>query len=430
MNTERLIELLKSCGADAWELTCDDADIWEFYFIRHALDQNRVRSTRHLGVRVYRRFEDGKYLGSAGGEIPPTATEAEASAAIGGVLSAAAVVRNPAYTLNAPAGEVLSDVGAAPDPAESAKAFMEVLRSLPETQTERVNSYEVFTGSHRVRYINSEGVDVTALRPSSMAEVVLNASRGAHEIEVYRKLTCGTCDKAALRKALEAALRTGRDRLAAVPTPALGTCDVLFSGTAAAELYGYFASRVNAAFKVRGYSDWETGKPLCESVRGDRVTLKALAFLPNSSRNTPFDAEGAPVRDALLIGDGTVRRFVGNRQFSCYLGLADSFQPGNYAVSGGSESAEALRTGTCLEAVDFSDFQADPVTGDIAGEIRLAYLREGGKVTPVTGGSVSGNMRDFIPSLRMSRELEQQDNLLLPALTRLSGVHIAGGAGA
>ena len=50
-------------------------------------------------------------------------------------------------------------------------------------------------------------------------------------------------------------------------------------------------------------SDWETGKPLCESVRGDRVTLKALAFLPNSSRNTPFDAEGAPVRDALLIGD-------------------------------------------------------------------------------------------------------------------------------
>ena len=159
------------------------------------------------------------------------------------------------------------------------------------------------------------------------------------------------------------------------------------------------------------------------------MTLQALASLPNSSRNGAFDAEGAPVRDALLIADGTVRRFIGSRQFSCYLGLEDSFIPGNYAVSGGSCSEEELRGGTCLEAVDFSDFQVDPITGDIAGEIRLAYLRRDGKVTPVSGGSVSGNMRDFIRDIRMSRETEQQDCLLLPALTRLSGVHIAGAAG-
>ena len=427
MTAEKLKELLLASGADAWELTCDDTDIWEFYFIRHALDQNRVRNTRHITLRVYRRFEDGKCLGSAGGEIPPTATEEEAAAAIAAYLAAASCVKNPAYTLNTPSG-LSRESTAAVDPAESARRFMEVLRSLPETETEDVNSYEIFTGSHRIRFLNSEGIDVSYVRPSSMAEAVLNARRGVKEIELYRKFTGGTCDAEALRRALSLALATGRDKLTAVPTPPLGTCDVLFSGEAAAELYGYFISRVSAAFKVRGYSDCEAGKPLAPSFNGDRVTLRALAALPNSSRNGAFDAEGAPVRDALLIEDGVVRRFIGSRQFSCYLGLSDSFIPGNYAVSGGSCSAEELRSGLCLEAVDFSDFQVDPITGDIAGEIRLAYLRKDGKVTPVSGGSVSGNMRDFIRDMRMYRETEQQDSLLLPALTRLSGVHIAGAA--
>ena len=71
-------------------------------------------------------------------------------------------------------------------------------------------------------------------------------------------------------------------------------------------------------------------------------------------------------------------------------------------------------------------FQVDTMTGDIAGEIRLAYLHENGNHIPVSGGSISGNMRDFLGTMRMSRESAQYNSLRIPAVTRLQGVNIAG----
>ena len=64
---------LEKLGCDAWELTETLTDSWEFYFIRHQLDQNRAVETRTFDVKVYRLLEDGKFLGSASGEISPTA---------------------------------------------------------------------------------------------------------------------------------------------------------------------------------------------------------------------------------------------------------------------------------------------------------------------------------------------------------------------
>ena len=73
----QIIDVLKSSPAAAWEVTETITEGWEFYFIRHALDQNRVKNLEQYTVKVYHRSEDGQFLGSAAGEIPPTAEEAE-----------------------------------------------------------------------------------------------------------------------------------------------------------------------------------------------------------------------------------------------------------------------------------------------------------------------------------------------------------------
>ena len=151
-----------------------------------------------------------------------------------------------------------------------------------------------------------------------------------------------------------------------------------------------------------------------------------MKHLPNSSRNAAYDPEGAPVRDLTLIDRGVAASYWGGRQFSQYLKVEDAFLASNFAVSGGTESETDLRTGDYLEVVEFSDFQCDPVTGDIAGEIRLAYLHQGGKVTPVSGGSVSGSMADMAKTFRFSREQRQYDTLLIPAVTRLQGATVTG----
>ena len=421
---EQIVSLLKESGVHAWELNDVQTRGWEFYFIRHALDQNRAKNVEHIQIKVYQLIEDGKFMGSASAELPPTATLEETKKLISDLAYRATLVKNRPYPLNPPrAGEPMTDES---DTAAIAEDFIRTMRALPETESEDVNSYEIFVSDKIRRFRNSEGVDITECYPDSMIEVVVNARRDGHEIELYRNFTSGSCDSEALKRDLGKAMAYGRDRLITRPTPNLEKADVLFSGSDACSIYEYFVDRCNAAMIFRKLSDWSVGKPIAEDIRGDRVNVYARRLLPNSSRNRGFDAEGAPIRDTALLEQSVPKEILGGRMFSSYMGLENSFSPTNIEVSGGTKTEEELRRGSYLEAVEFSDFQVDAMTGDIFGEIRLGYWHDGETVTPVSGGSVSGSMLDFVKDLHMSAEQAQYDSMRIPALTLLKNVTVTG----
>ncbi|MBR3345588.1 MAG: TldD/PmbA family protein [Solobacterium sp.] len=420
---ETIIRLLKEAETDGWEVTDTVTEGWEFYFIRHQLDQNRIRNVEHLTVNVFRKFDT--YLGNAKTEIPVTATEEDARHMIEMLIAEAQLVKNPVYSLNEPDGETPAPA-AYPDVRSIAKDFLDVMKDLPETATEDINSFEVFVNANRTRFLNSNGIDVTSVYPTSMLEVVVNARRESHEIELYRLYHSGTCDKEGLKKEISETLQYGKDKLAAVNTPNLGKYSAVFSTDASKQIYDYFISRMSTAMKYRKLSNWEIGKPIAEGVKGDRVTIKALRTLENSSANQAYDREGAKVRDLLILDQNIPVQYYGPRQFSQYLDVKDSFIPGNFMAEGGTKSASELRCGNYLEIVEFSDFQVETMTGAIAGEIRLGYLHEGDKMTIVSGGSVSGSMTDFVKEMYLSKELKQYNNMLIPAVTRLEQVSVTG----
>lgn len=420
---ETIIRLLKEAETDGWEVTDTVTEGWEFYFIRHQLDQNRIRNVEHLTVNVFKKFDT--YLGNAKTEIPVTATEEDARHMIEMLIAEAQLVKNPIYSLNEPDGEAPAPA-AYPDVRSIAKDFLDVMKDLPETATEDINSFEVFVNANRTRFLNSNGIDVTSVYPTSMLEVVVNARRESHEIELYRLYHSGTCDKEGLKKEISETLQYGKDKLAAVNTPNLGKYSAVFSTDASKQIYDYFISRMSTAMKYRKLSNWEIGKPIAEGVKGDRVTIKALRTLENSSANQAYDREGAKVRDLLILDQNIPVQYYGPRQFSQYLDVKDSFIPGNFMAEGGTKSASELRCGNYLEIVEFSDFQVETMTGAIAGEIRLGYLHEGDKMTIVSGGSVSGSMTDFVKEMYLSKELKQYNNMLIPAVTRLEQVSVTG----
>ena len=426
MNLTRLKELVSNSGADAWEITQVLLSGMEFYFIRHELDQNRIVETNHTTVRLFKELEGGKSIGSAMEEIPPTASEEETRQLLAAILERASYAANPHYTLNEPSEAENAAGKDVPDAAQVAKTFLETMRGIPESEETWLNSFEIFANVKTVRFLNSRGVDLTAVYPDSMLELVINANDGNKEIELCRIFKMGTCDEAGLKRDIAEMMRIGRDRLRAVPTPKLGNIPVLFTGPCAKDLADFFIMRMSASYKKRGYSDWEAGTPLFGGSMKAPVTLKTKRFLPNSSCNRFFDAEGAVRRDAVFIREGVPERFHGDRQFSCYLGLEDSFQPGNFTLSGGRDTEEELRTGDYLEALEFSDFQVDPLNGSLGGEIRLAYWHHGGESTPVTGGSLSASMLENAPSMRMTKELRQYNNLEIPAAILLEQVSVTG----
>ena len=416
-------EKIKALGCTVWTLTEETTRGWEFYFIRHALDQNRVTEVKTYRVTLYRPLEDGM-LGSASGSINPTATEAEVEKSLSDIYFQASLVKNPTYTLTDK--PVVSPPLKEVDTAAIAQDFITAMAQVHETETEDINSYEIFVKEITRRFRNSGGVEYTVRYPSSMIEVVVNARSGDHEIELYRCFESGTCDAEKLRRDTEKALRYARDRLLTQPTPKLGSFDVLFSTDDAVEIYDYFCDKTSADMIFRRLSDWTPGKEIAENVTGDRITLKAVASLPNSSADYPIDSEGAAITDRTLIRGGVVEANWGHRQFCQYLGAEDSFIARNIVVEGGARSEAELRQGDYLEIVEFSDFQVDTMGGDIAGEIRLGYLHRNGAIQIVSGGSISGQMADVLPAMAFSAETEQYDTFVIPRVTLLKNLNVTG----
>ena len=421
--TDKIIELLKQSSADFWSVEDIVTEGWEFYFIKHQLDQNRVRDVEHITVEVYRKLEDGKLVGRASEEIAPTASVEEAKKIIDALCERATCAPNPYYELNKEQAQVENKEY---DVQKMAQEFIEAMQEVPETSGEDINSYEIFAERCKRRFVNSEGIDVTITYPNSMVEVVVNARNDEHEIELYRMYKAGTCDKASLVKDISDTLKFGKDRLHTVPTPNLGKATVLLSTEDSKQLFTWAATHMHAAYKYMGYSDWEAGQPAIKDVKGDKLTIKAVKELPNSANNRAVDSEGAIARDMYIIKDNITENFWGDVQFRYYLGVKDSYNAGNFVTEGGSKTEAELRCGKYLEPVEFSDFSVNPITGDIAGEIRLAYLHDGDEVTVVSGGSVSGNVNELFQNVGFSKELRQYNNAVVPAVVRLENVTISG----
>lgn len=423
---ERIINILRSCGADAWEITDTKTRAWEFYFIGHRLDQNRAKDVEHITLKVYRFSEDKQFMGIASAAVAPTESEENIRKIASDLVYQASLVQNKPYQLNQPC-EAPPIEGSLRSIEDEAELFIRTMESIAETDTEYLNSFEIFINQNERRLITSEGIDITEKYPTSMLDIVVNAKGDEHEIELYRIYDFGECVPEMIKHDIEELLRFGKDRLLAEPTPNLEKAAIVLSTDAALEVYRYFLDNLNAAYLVRGMSSFEIGKPIAEDVQGDAITLCSQRELPGSPCSFAYDEEGAPIRDAVLIEDGIPREFVGSRMFSQYLGLKDSFNVTNWSVAGGAGNSDEVRTGRFLEIVEFSDFQVDSMTGDIFGEIRLAYYHDGeGHVTPVTGGSVSGNMADNISCMKMSSETRQYANAVIPSVTRLENISIAG----
>ena len=415
---------LETLGTDAWELTELQEKRWEFYFIRHELDQNRSVNTRTYEVKVYKSIEGGKFIGSASGEISPALSEGEIDKTLSELLSRAGLVKNKPYSITSkPVSAVLETKEI--DVSAIAESFLEAVRSVKETETEDINSYELFVSEKKKRFLNSNGVSFTCVYPGSMLEIVINARREGHEIELYRAFNSGSCDKEKIKADVTSALRVGRDRLNAVATPELGDIDVVLSTSDAVSVYEYFLDNLSAGFKVRGMSDWEAGKPISDELAGDRISFEILSRLENSSYDYPVDDEGREIEDRYIIRDGVAEGYWGSRQFCEYLGI-ESSDVLNFRCTGGTKTEEELRSGDYIEPVEFSDFQVDSVSGSIAGEIRLAYLHRGGETLLVTGGSVSGDMSETLKTMTMSEKLRQYNCAVIPEITRLRGLRLNG----
>lgn len=437
---ENIQSALKELKVSTWEISDTTTDQWEFYFIKHRLDQNRAVRTRHTEVTVYRDMGEGM-LGSASMEIPQGSFPKEIKENIAGLLEEAAYAVNPQYKLHGPEDQaeysdekgkdgISGESGAAENQIsikELAGTLIEAMNDLPETGTEYMNSYEIFARKVSRKYMNSLGLDLEETYPGATMELVVNARDENREIELYRLPSFGSCSAEELKEYVGQLLEFGKDRLKAEPTPELGKATLLLSTEDSCRVYEYFLSQMNAANVYRNLSTWEIGRSIDkEGTFIQPLTIRQMKNLEGSPENHLFDGEGGKVKERVLLEENVPRRYWGSRQYCSYLGIEDGSEVYNYQVEGGTRTSEELREEDYLEVVEFSSFEVDPLTGDIAGEIRLGYWHHQGQTDIVSGGSVSGSLPQLMEGLAVSSEEKRFGTALIPEVTMIHNITVTG----
>ncbi len=377
----------------------------ELFFIRRKLDLTRGEELCDYTVRVFKDLKKGgeELTGMAEVKVELGETEEQISEKIKNAYEACDYSGNPAFSfadgikaIKGGARSGLSDMTI----NEAALKFAEAIYRNDGDETRGfINSAEIFALKTRTHIIGSNGCDVTFTEYSANGEFVAQC-KVKNDVEMHHTFAYDDSDFDGLAEKVKDALEMVVYRSVAERVTPKGTRNVILSDKSVETIMEYYSDRASAGMIYAGYSGFRKETDVMEGTTGDRVSMKLVA-------KEPFSDEGIPMSDRVLLDKGVLKTIQGATRLCSYLGEKPT---GNYraaAVECGATPYAEMKKDGVLQVVSFSDFQMDEMSGYFGGEIRLAFLYEGGKAVPVTGGSVNGNFIELQKNMRLSSEKQK-----------------------
>ncbi len=416
---------LDVCGVSEYRINDISIETSELFFVRKKLDLRRINESRTWSVTVYREFqhEEQRCKGYTSVTVHYGMTGDEVEKMIRDAYSSALYVRNPFFDLvSGEKRDHISDEGDLSQKTlqQSAGIMAEGLFRCDNAEDAFVNSAEIFVERKDERIITSAGTDVSYTAYRTNGEFVVQCVM-PEDVEMYHSFSYDNLAADELAGKVSEAITTVRDRAAAKENPKGGQYTVLLSGAYTGQIMSFYAERANAAYVYPGYSDYRVGTSVQgENVVGELVNITGCAV-------EPYSNEGIPMKDRQIVVDGVVSLIPGSIRFCRYLDVEPTGDYEKISSTNGTLGFEDMKKSErCLYVVSMSDFQVDELSGRFGGEIRLAYLYEGGQTRLLTGGSINGSLLECHSDLAFSTERYSSASYDGPFAVRLKGVNVAG----
>lgn len=400
----------------------------ELFFVKRSQDMRRAENIHNVQITAYRDFEkDGKKCrGNAVFMANPADSEAELRTKCKKAYMSAGFVPNEYYELASDNQSEcklqktnLADMSLEALAGEVAKA---IYSAEDEAKTDSyMNSAEIFAECKKVRVLNSQNVDVSYVDYNINGEFVVQCKE-PQDVEMWQNFEYDTLALDALKEKVKNALVMVHDRAVADTAPKAGVYDVVLSDKYVQTVLSYYPSRASGVSIYNNYSDFKTGEFIQgnkEDIQGD---LLNLTYVPT----VPFSAEGITMKTLPCIKDGVFENIQTSMRFASYLNVPATGMYRKVACAPGNMAFDAMKTHKGLYVVNFSDFQMDSMSGYYGGEIRLAYLNDGTKIIPVTGGSINGNIYDAQKEFIFSKETQDTAGFKGPKAMLIKNVSVAG----
>ena len=397
---------------------------YECFYVKGRLETVRCTETCDKVVTVY--VDHDGFKGDSQFYVYPSTTEAELSELIEKAVQKASLLNNKMYTLpekETGKYEVESNFSAYTQ-AELAGKIADCVFAANTVENADLNSVEVFVNRYTDTVVNSRGICKTQVRYDAMVEAIPTYNGEAESVELYQQYNFSTFDTEAVKQEISQKLQEVKARASAVKPDFSLDCKVILNTQELGELFGTLCRELNFATVYAHAGVFHKGDAIQENPTGDKITITMAGAVPGNIRSAHFDSDGMTLQDRTIVEEGKAVAYYGANRFGQYLEETPTGNLRCIQVTPGSACAKCLSEGPYLEVLSMSGLQVDTFTDYIGGEIRLAYYYDGEKITPFTGISITGSLKQVLASIRLSCETAVDNGYTGPKKAILTGMKI------
>ncbi len=420
-----LIELLNANkSVSDWKINTHWKESYELFFIKGKLETVRCTDTCDTQVTVY--ADHDAFKGEAQFFVYPSTTEEQIAEKVQEAVDQALLIHNKAYSL--PAGETgefaVESNFAEYEPAELAAKIANIVFDANTVENGSLNSVEIFINKHTENIVNTSGLNKTQIRYDAMVEAIPTYNGASESVELYEQYNFSSLAEQALYTEIAGKMAEVKARFEAVKPDHPINCPVVLNVQELGDLFRNIAYDLNYASVYSHSNLFHKGDTIQKDITGDPIGITMAGSVPGSVRSSAFDGDGLNLGSIRIVENGKAVNYFGSNRYGQYLGEVPTGNLPCMVVDTGSADLAELSERNCLEVISMSGLQVDFFSDYIGGEIRLAYLHENGKVTPVTGISISGKLSAVIPSIRLSRQSMVRGGYCGPDKALLTGMKI------
>ena len=418
-------ELLNKNNIEEYIISETEFEDLELYFIRDSLDMKRSKHLLNYSVKIFNNFNENgeKFKGDTTLTIYPSMTKDEIDKAIVEGYYITSLVKNRYYNLpkgNKKDEKILIESKISKNTLEeTANKLREALYKNNNIDKGFINSAEIFVEKVRKKILGANGTDIEYVKYNTHGEYVTQWI-DKDDVELYNSFSYNDLEEDELAlKVKEAILNTGYREKSLNP-PKTGSYNVILSGEEVKTLLSYYLEISEASMIYQGYSNFKINNSVQgNDIKGDKINIRLTS-------SVPFSNEGVKLIDRTLIDKCELKSIYGSSRFMNYLNLEPVGEYDGAIISGGNTSFNDMISNGDLHIIKFSDFQMDSLTGDFFGEIRLALLKDGDNLIPLTGGSLSASIKDVQSDFILSKEVQNLGSYKIPLAIKLNSVEISG----
>lgn len=422
---DTVIEMLRADErVSDYKYNCHRKDSYELFFVKGKLETVRRTNVRDMEVTVY--VDHDGFRGESQFLIYPYTTEEELPRLIDEAVAKALLINNKPFTL--PEGEqggfdVASNFCEYSVP-DLAAGIAQAVFEANTVENASLNSVEIFINEHNDIILNSRGLKKEQRYFSAMVETIPTYNGERESVELYHQYNFSSYDRDTIVREVRNMLLAAKARYEAVTPDFTIDCPVILNKQEVSELFWNIAGDLNYASVYSRSNLFKKFDAIQTAPTGDRIGITMAGAVEGNIRSRRFDADGLALRDIRIVEDGKAVNYYGSNRNGQYLGEDPTGALGCLCVDAGTAQAEEFKKGPYLEVISMSGLQVDFYSDYIGGEVRLAYYHDGEKVIPVTGISITGQLREVLDHIRLSASIGVENGYTGPEKAILSNMKV------